>query len=153
IFTPTFSFKKFEVDIIDVKSGIKPDSIVVAFYNKATTDTTFMDPTSVFLIDNLSLTPASSIGEPELKSNYIPIYPNPAQTTVSIPLETMLSAHNVRTEVFTAAGSTVEGVKAEFSEKDNLVKIYDLHTLPLGMYFVKISDDKTAVHRTFSITR
>jgi hypothetical protein len=131
-FAPASSYTAFNIPVTYTSTDM-PDSIVVAFFNKATQDPSF-SPTGKLLIDDISLdTVATSSGSMTTISS-VSVYPNPITHRAYVTAEGIASLSECAFSVYNMLGTEVQ----RFNPEANTF-MFHRNDLPAGSYFFKLT--------------
>jgi hypothetical protein len=128
-FAIIFSLSKLQAQIIS-------SEIITSngdFYSNSTAMLSFSEGV---VINEVFLPSANSINNNWIVSNSIKIYPNPVTDKVTI--ETSAIQTNGQLSIITLTGQQL--ISRQVTELETVI---DLSTLPSGVYFVRLTNDKT----------
>jgi hypothetical protein len=97
---------------------------------------------ALYIINTASVTGIARVAQPgSISCN---LYPNPASTSITIEVNT--NGYNLHYAIYTIVGSKI--AESLFTGKSNII---DVSTLPDGIYFLKISNQNSAITQKFVV--
>ena len=89
---------------------------------------------------------------PESGPNALLLYPNPAHESLQVRFSVQESSNTANLSIFNATGQLVETRSISTLKGEQLEQI-DVHNLPQGAYFLKISSDQGTASAKFTVVR
>jgi PKD repeat protein len=95
---------------------------------------------------------ANVVGIEEISDDHISIYPNPANTTVTIEWLNATSGDRYEIDLFNTIGQLIYSSQ-EIMHGDHVIKHIDLAEFPAAVYFLELKTDQNFMRKKLIVTR